>query len=92
MADNHGLAAAIAAQSGMPVADVLAMLAAQDAINAGVAVQTVQRDTSNGDVAVRVTRGGAPGWWVITQSDGSATFDQNPDKQWPVLFTPEGAQ
>lgn len=89
MADE--LVAAIAARSGIAEDVVWAMLSAKADIEAGVPAATVQRDSSNGDVAVRVVRNGSPGWWVISQSDGSAVWDLNPDKEWPALFTPDEA-
>lgn len=91
MADNSELAAAISARTGKPLADVLEMLAAQDAVQSGSAPHTIQMEAVTENAAVRTVRNSVPGWWVIDHSDGSATFHMTPDKQWPVLFTPSEA-
>lgn len=92
MEPNEAMVSAVATQTGMSPEDVRVVLAAQTATLAGKPEQTVQRDSASGDVAVRVVRDGIPGWWVVTQSDGSAVWDLNPDKEWAELYTPEKAE
>jgi hypothetical protein len=78
---DPGISDAVSQQSGVPPAEVDAVLTAYNTIQQGDPVGTIRRGPE-GETAVRVTVEGVPQWGVVG-GEGFYYDTQTPD--WPII-------